>query len=248
VIVAFTSVLGETDPLRRPTLVGPGVRYLCFCDRPLPPAPPYEQVIYPVGAEGPALASRALKIRMDHPLLLDADVVLWHDAAFQLHTDPAKVTRTFLGATDMVAFRHPHRDRIADEATQIAKLGYAPADVLAAQVATYDAEGFTQTAITSTGYSLRRRTPAVEAFNAQWWAEVERWTYRDQMSVDYAIWKTGLQVAYIPGHYKDNPFATWHPFRPLHSLPRPLINRRGSPSSKPTSVGRPSGVRHRFSG
>lgn len=246
-LVVFTSVLGNTDPLRVPTHVGRNVTYYCFCDRPMTRTGPYRAIPYPVGAS-PALASRALKIRMDHPLLRDADVVLWHDAAFQLHTDPVAVANALLGDADMVAFRHPHRNQIAEEAEVIGRLGYAPAEVLAAQVQTYHDEGFTQTAITSTGYSLRRRTPRVEAFNALWWEEVSRWSYRDQMSVDYAIWKTGLHVTYIPGHYRDNPFATWHPFRPSRFSPPPLIGRRGSPSLNSTFDDRAFGVRRRSIG
>jgi hypothetical protein len=172
--------------------------------------PPYETIPYEAGPLGPRLASRALKICADHPILADYPVTLWHDAAYQLHCDPQRLADAALRTCDVVAFRHPHRDRIEDEAAVIARLGYMPADVLEAQIATYRAAGWTtQTAITSTGFCLRRRTPLVEAWQAAWWQEVATWGWRDQMSVDYALWKTGLSVTYIPGHYRDNPHARW---------------------------------------
>ncbi|HET9267506.1 MAG TPA: glycosyltransferase domain-containing protein [Vicinamibacterales bacterium] len=207
-VIVFTCVLGDTDPLRACRKV-PGVRYICFADRYLN-VPPYDILPYEAGELGPQLASRQLKILANHPALLEADVTLWHDAAYQLSCNPETLAQSYLKTADVVAMRHPHRDRIEDEAAVIARLGYMPLDTLTRQVAHYRAEGFlAQQAITSTGFCLRRRTPAVEAWQAAWWAEVARWGYRDQMSVDYALWRTGLTIEYIPGHYKDNPHARW---------------------------------------
>jgi len=214
-ITAFTCVIGPTrDRLRTPTVRNPAVRYVCFTDR--APAPePYEHVLVevpPNGARSAELFSRQLKILADHPALGTPDVLLWHDAAFELQCDPVAVARQHLQSFDLLAFRHPHRTRIEDEGTAIAALGYAAPEVLAQQAASYRAEGFTEASvITSTGFSLRRLTPAVRAFSRLWWDEVRRWTWRDQMSVDYALWKTGLRVGYVPGHYRDNPFARWYP-------------------------------------
>lgn len=232
-VVVYTTVLGTTDPLR-PCLPRPGVRYLVFADRDVHVVP-YTCIRVDVGALGARLASRQLKILANHPALLESPVTLWHDAAFQLRCHPLTLAQQSLNGHDVVAFRHPHRTQIADEAEAIAKLGYMPAAVLQAQVASYTAAGFTQSAITSTGFCLRRRTPAVEAWQAVWWAEVAQWGWRDQMSVDYALWRTGQSVTYIPGHYRDNPHAHWYcerPGRPVRSTPigswpyrRPMVPR-----------------------
>lgn len=213
-VTVFTTVLGDTDPLRPPTVVNPAVRYVVLADRPLA-VRPYVCVPIEVGPEGPCLASRRLKILADHQALEAPDVVLWHDAAFQLRADPLTVIARHLLRADLLAFRHPHRARIEQEADVLARMGVLPAATLEAQVATYRSEGWTdQRAITSTGYSIRRCTPAVRAFNKLWWSEVERWGWRDQMSVDYALWRTGLVVAHLPGHYRDNPYAKWTCYQP----------------------------------
>lgn len=212
-ITVFTAVLGETDPLRAPIRVQPGVRYLVFTNR-RTRVPPYRAIDIPADVLGPRLTSRQLKILANHPELDGARVTLWHDAAYQLDCDVPALARRELAESDLVAFRHPWRNQIADEAEAIAALGYMPRATLAAQVAAYQAEGFTQTAITSTGFCLRRHTSAVEAFQACWWGEVSRWGWRDQMSVDYALWKTGVAVRYIPGHYRDNPYARWSCYHP----------------------------------
>jgi hypothetical protein len=229
-VVAFTCLVGSTpDTLRVPGFISPSVRYVCLSDRKSSPHP-YKHVPVTVpgtGRHAAALYARQLKILADHPALGDADIILWHDAAFQLHADPALVARQALRGhpeLDMVAFAHPDRTQIEDEAVAIAKCEYADLARVKAQAAHYRAQGWTQqTVITSTGYSLRRRTDKVEAFNRFWWAEVERWCWRDQMSVDYSLWKTGVRCGYIPGHYRDNPYAKWHkvPSRPVMPMPRP---------------------------
>ena len=206
-VIVFTCTLGDTDPLR-PARHTPGVKYLCFSDKPVN-VPPYTYIPYDCGDLGPQLASRKLKILADHPELHGSDVTLWHDAAYQLHCDPQTLATSSLRTCDVVAMRHPHRNRIEDEGAAIVTLGYMPADTVAAQIAHYKGQGFSQSAITSTGFCIRRRTPAVEAWQALWWDEVARWGYRDQMSVDYALWKSEVRIHYIPGHYRDNPHARW---------------------------------------
>jgi hypothetical protein len=186
------------------------VRYLSFADAPLN-VPPYQTIPYDAGALGPRLASRQLKICADHPALEGAEVTLWHDAAFQLQCNPLTLAEGALLTSDVVAFRHPHRNRIEAEAEAVASLGYMPRDIVRRQVAAYRAAGFThQHAITSTGFCLRRKTPQVEAWQQAWWHEVMLWGWRDQLSVDYALWKTELAVLYIAGHYRHNPYAVWH--------------------------------------
>ncbi len=209
-LTVFTCIVGKTDTLKRPTVINPNVRYVCLSDQPQA-VPPYQYVPIDASTLGPRLLSRKLKILADHPSLEQPDVVLWHDAAFRMDYEPIRLTTEALSdGIDMLAFRHPHRTQIEDEAAAIAKWGWVPLETLQRQVATYRAEGFRQDMISSTGFWLRRLTPAVQAFSRFWWAEVERWGWRDQMSVDYAIWRTGVRLKYIPGHYRHNPYAKWH--------------------------------------
>lgn len=226
-IAVYTTMLGETDPVRCPTVFNPKVRYVCFTDRPARIPRPYLPVPIALHGEPSTLASRRLKILASHPALGSARVTIWHDAAFQLMSDPLALVKEHLADRDMLAFRHPHRSQIEDEAAVIARLGYAPADVLQAQIATYRAEGFpVRDVITSTGFCIRRMTDPVIEFGARWWGEVERWSWRDQMSVDYALWRSPtVKVAYIPGHYRDNTFAKWHPDSTWKRRPRRLARR-----------------------
>lgn len=208
-VTAFTCTFGKTDSLKTPLQVNPAVRYVCLSDQ-WHEVPPYECVLVPCDPDGARLLSRQVKILANHPSLHDPDVTLWHDAAYQLDCDPVEVAARTLTDRNMVAFRHPHRTQIEDEAVAIQRWGYVPFETMQRQIAAYRAEGFTQRSITSTGFCLRRMSDRIRAFNRRWWREVETWGWRDQMSVDYAMWRTGIQVTYITGHYRDNPYAKWH--------------------------------------
>ena len=214
--VIFTSILGQTDRIKPPLIhrwgVGSGLRFVCLTDNPTLVCPPYEMVVIDTTPLGPCLTSRQIKILANHPALGSPAITLWHDAAYQLTIDPRIAVRQALRQADMLALRHPSRDRIEDEAIACAQFGFAPLDQLERQVAAYRASGWVdQTCITTTGYCIRRHSPAMAAFNARWWAEVEHWTYRDQMSVDYALAQhPSIRVAYLTGHYRRNPYAKWH--------------------------------------
>ena len=212
-VVVFTCAFGETDAVKAPTVVNPDVKYVALTGaQNAPRVYPYERVVVNCerSVDAERLKSREVKILADHPALAGADVTLWHDAAFRMDTDPVELVGLALTDRNMVAFIHPDRTQIEDEAVAIAHWGHVSLDVALAQCAAYRAEGFVQGAITSTGLCVRRRNAQIRAFNEFWWAQVRRWGWRDQMSVDYSLWRTRVQPAYIEGHYRDNPFARFH--------------------------------------
>jgi hypothetical protein len=214
-LAVFTSVLGpHTDGLKDPKVVNPNVLHVCFTDQPLKSK--HWRIEHMDATDDPKLKSRRLKI-LGHPLVNDADATLWMDAAYQLKCDPVPVAKQWLKRAELVGLIHRDRTTIAQEAEQIAKLGLAPAEVVRDQVASYLADGFgpQQERITMTGFMFRRHCPHVSEFNALWWDQVRTRCWRDQMSVDYCIWKTGLSVDYLPYHYQSMPLARWF-YLPRH--------------------------------
>lgn len=224
-VTVFTCAIGATDVLRPPSVINRQCRYLAFSDRPSVPHP-YRLIPVPTPATlaETQLLARQIKIQANRPELGTSSVLLWHDASFRLDCDPATVVTTYLQAYDVLAFAHPHRHSIEEEAEVIAAFGYSPKETLDAQLQRYRADGFGGPGrLTTTGFCVRRMTDRVRAFNALWWSEVERWSWRDQMSVDYAIWKTGVKFGYLPGHYRDNRFVKFHLQYPARVIRRPMV-------------------------
>lgn len=218
-IVVFTTVLGKTDMLRAPRYQVSDIEYLCLTDDPMLEVPGWSIITVPAPVD-PIRESRHLKI-VAHETVGEfydnVDATLWIDAAYELMIDPMPIADRWLWRTDMLAMKHPDRTNIDAEATELVRLQRAPSQLLEAQIADYRINGFDpkqQTVITSTGFCFRRNAPRVNRFNAMWWRLFEAAGHtRDQMSVDYAIRRSGIDVTYLAGHYRDNPYARWHSAR-----------------------------------
>lgn len=226
--VAYTCVLGnDTDPLREPTAWDPEWNYVCFTDnvklvQRLQRARVSWHPILTRGVRCPCLSSRQIKI-LSHRYFPWVTHSLWIDAAYRLDSSPG-AAMGLLGDADFLAMRHPHRNRISEEAEAIVRLGLAPEAAVRKQLEDYRSEGWDteespQQAISSTGYLLRRHSPKMELFESMWFEQLKKYCYRDQMSVDYVVWKTGVRVNYILGHYRDNPYAKWFLYRPVRCHP-----------------------------
>lgn len=205
-MIVYTTVFGETKPLHEPA-IDTDARFVCFTDQPIS-SQRWEIIRTPVTAT-PARDCRRLK-QLSHVVFPEATSTLWIDSCFSLRMDPLEVAA--MHEEPVVAFRHPHRSRITDEAEVIIDYGKAREDSIRSQLAAYRADGFDteaspQTRLTAGGFLIRRHTEAVKRFNESWHHEVQARSLRDQMSLDYALWKTRVSVGYLQGTHLDNRYA-----------------------------------------
>lgn len=205
-LVVYTTVFGQTKPLHEPAAAS-DARFICFTDQPIT-SDRWEIVRVPPTST-PSRECRRLK-QLSHIVFPSAHFTLWTDSNFSLKVDPVELLQRY--PYPVTTFRHPHRKRIRDEAGVIISHGKGKAATISAQLAAYQAEGFDteenpQRMISAGGFVLRRHTEAVKRFNEVWFHEVQTRSLRDQMSIDYAAWKTGLRIHYFPGTYLDNEVA-----------------------------------------
>jgi hypothetical protein len=205
-LIVYTAALGDTDAVQAPLVVQRDVRYLCFSDRPCPD--PYEWIrVKP--SDDLRLQSRVYKVRADHRALQGATMTLWHDASYQL-TDSLDWVPQMLQQSALAGIAHHRHRRIEDEAIAIADRGFVRVRRAWKLVCQYRDRGFLgETAVTMGGLLARRICPEVQAFNALWWREVQRWNGRDQACLDYAAWAAGIKVVHLSGWLRNNPFAVW---------------------------------------
>ena len=214
-VAVFTCTLGATDPLHTPSLIAEGVDYFCVTDTMLPTLSVWRPVQYAFTGDS-AHASRRVKIGL-HKIVKqvapDCDVYIWIDAAYELHVDPRVFIPSILRA-DFGLLVHPHRTSIVDEAAAILKRDkppHPPKELLDRQVDRYLGEHYPDLALSSTGLFVRRNEMRTQKFNTAWWLEFNAYRHtRDQMSFDYVVWRRGMTIHYLEGHYRANPYATWH--------------------------------------
>lgn len=209
-IVVVTALIGPTESAPPAKEGIPGTRFVAYADREVPG---WTQREAPKGYPRQAARRAKMVVLDDFPR---EQWSIWIDASFDLIADPREVIiAAAMTGCDVVAFRHPDRCRIKDEGREVVKQGLAPKDLVHRQLESYRLAGFDrddnpQKALTTTGFLVRRHTDAAHAFTRRWHDEIEHWTIRDQLSVDYAAWRTGVEIGYFHGHYRDNAFARYN--------------------------------------
>lgn len=217
-LIVYTAAFGNTDPLQEPETTA-GARFVCFTDQPFK-SKRWEIVRMPT-QEAPTRASRVLKLN-PHRLFTGADASLWMDACFSLRTPFSDLLAQY--PHEIITFRHRDRQRIVDEAHEIARIGKAKPITVFRQLATYQSEGFDtannrMAELSCNGVVMRRHTPRVAALNEAWTREIEQHTLRDQMSLDYVAWKLGLKLGRWPGTHAENPHFGYRYFkRPVNDF------------------------------
>jgi len=201
-ITVITAIFGGYDILREPLVRSPECRYICYTDHPV--SSETWEIRIPTNLDGlPARRARR------HKILAEADTpfILWHDGSIQLKCDPV-VLLPYIKGTNLVAWQHPWRSCLYDEAQMCIEQERGNRQEIESQVARYRAEGVpAQLTMIETGFLLRRNCLEQQTFNKTWWAEIEAGSWRDQISFPYVAWRTNTNYNLFPGKLRYNRWA-----------------------------------------
>ena len=216
-IIVYTAIFGRIDRLWSVHPLARGdCQHVAFVDRPLPE----------VGLwDGKALIGGTSKTRAIPPIweqcevdphfglrrsarhykavphrYLDADVFIWVDGNVRLLAAPEVIVDKYLGDADLAIFKHPDRGCLYVEAEFCAKIGKDDPMVLQQQVDRYKAAGMpAKWGLPETRCVIRRNTPQMRDLGDAWWAELEHYSVRDQVSIPFVCWRAGVRWKEIPG-------------------------------------------------
>lgn len=147
----------------------------------------------------PNLDAKKYKV-LSHQTFPDAEYTLWIDGSIRISASPAPLISQYLGDADMAVFAHPHRICIYQEAAECITKRLDNPRRIYAQVARYTQCGYPENnGLAEATIILRRNTEKVRCFNEIWWEEIINGSRRDQISLDYAAWKTQLKYKVIKG-------------------------------------------------
>jgi hypothetical protein len=149
--------------------------------------------------------NRAAKRPKTHPTeYTAAPASVWVDASFAVASDTFVVD--VLAVADPVAqFDHPWRGCVFDEATASAPIPKYAGQPILAQAAEYGRAGMPPGwGLWATGVIARHHTPDVVDWGRAWAAEIDRWSFQDQISHPYVCWRTGIRPAPLPGTHLGN--------------------------------------------
>jgi hypothetical protein len=134
----------------------------------------------------------------------DAPQSIWIDGSVCVQA--AQFAVQALGLADPIAqFDHPERDCILTEAAVSEAMPKYAGEPIGGQAQTYlDAGHPPQWGLWATTVIARQHTKAVKEFGYLWLAEMERWSFQDQISQPHCLRESGLRPSLLPGYYRDN--------------------------------------------
>lgn len=205
VTTVYTAIFGSNglyDKLMEPPVL-PNVEYHCYTNGGLTS----ERVVvhHPLATPPPWLESRQYKTLAHQNGYQNS---LWLDG--RIH--PTGLLGQFLGEVsqqEFALFRHPYSQTLEEEAERCLDRGYLTNRAqVERQLATYRQEGYVDNFMGANGIIFRRNTAIVRQVNELWWAQVQQWPTRDELSLPYVCWKLGFRPHVIERNLFEEPAFT----------------------------------------
>lgn len=203
-VCIYTTLFGGIDKLPPILVKEPGVDYICFTD--------HEEI-----ADGwerrpcePAYASLNLSAKiykvLPHRFLAEYDYSMFVDA----NTVIAGRMKDFIGSylidRDFAMWAHPERTDPYIEMCSIVEAERHEPTALVEQMQAYSEAGLPREAGMYEASFIWRRHGAghVVTLMESWWDEINAHSVRDQLSLSYLTWKTGLRPAVIDDRFGNS--------------------------------------------
>lgn len=167
----------------------------------------------------PRLQARIVKM-FGWQLVSGYDYYIWVDSSCTLSgPDSVKLFLEQCQDVDVVAFKHPNRASIQEEADYLRhrlaiNCTYVTPryenELIDEQLAEIQADkSFTdQNLFASTGM-VYRNNDAVKEMMKEWWYHTSRYHLIDQLSLPYVLAKSGLRVKVLPDKYSNSAYITY---------------------------------------
>ena len=208
--VAYTCVVGDYDRLREDAARTSSAidAFVCFGDDATrPPPPPWRQ--QPLDARARQSAPREVNRwhkLFPHELLPAARASVYRDGNLRLEQDYGDYIAVLRrSGAALGAFRHPAGRSVAEEVNSArAQDRFTVRDLerVDAQLARYAREGFDLETPISANYLLVRdhEHPLLADAMQLWWQQLANESGRDQISLQYVVWKSRLPFIWLDDH------------------------------------------------
>ena len=192
----YTSLMGTYDTLKTPIVISSDWDYICYTNNPKLKSKIWEIRFVNHKKLHDARLARKIWI-LNHKYADGYDVSISIGAQIQPLCDLDVFLDKFLpidDKIDMSIARHPNRKCIYHEAQQCLRQIRDIPNTIIEQMNFYKQEGFPKNnGLVATGVIIRKHNrPNVEKHCEKWWEQVRKWSFRDQLSFNYILWKYNL--------------------------------------------------------
>lgn len=193
-IAIFTAITGKYDALMLPEVFDSRFDYIVFTDNPIPDSGIYDvrPIQYFNGDN-----TRAARFIKTHPhwLLKDYDLAIWIDSNIMVTGEIQDIVYDFVKSKKPVgAIPHPYRQSVYEEARECKKQLKDNVDDIEAQVKHYKSVGFDNGDLIESNFMIfDLKNSRVNDFLNTWWGQIEKFSKRDQLSLNFALDKTSTK-------------------------------------------------------
>jgi GT2 family glycosyltransferase len=173
-----------------------------------------------------------------HLLLPDYDIAIWIDAHIMILGNIYPMIARFVASKSAVAaVPHPGRTSIYEELGACIQRKIDDAETMREQVARYRAAGFDHSDLIETNLMMfRLPDQRARAFLDIWWREIDSYSKRDQLSVNYALQKAGIawhRLTQRPQSARDHPRLVLVPHDAAAGAAQKLVDALQGPMVDP---------------
>ena len=199
-VAVYTAIIGKYDKLEEPKFVSPYCDYFIFTDAEVPDNSTWKKRCLPTTREylelGNYQRAKYFKI-FPHKLFPQYDYSIWVDGNITIVGDLIPFINR-MGNKSMAEFKHPNNDCAYNEAYSIVSQGKAQGYEVRRQIEQYRKEGFPD------HYGLFENSFIIRKHNDEkciqlmdmWWNQMKQFTWRDQLSLSYVLWKSGFGMEF----------------------------------------------------
>jgi len=193
--VIYTAVFGKASRFRMPKISHRDVEKICFTDLDL------EDNFYQKRTMNltPLISVRAQRFVK---ICIPDEIFNNYEYSFYLdYKHPTTINFNWLMShiaygTDFLAPQHKERDCIYDEAVKCIKKGKGNRGTILKQMDFYQKENYpVDNGLYATYWLFRRHTKKLKELSKLWWKQLEKYSFRDQISLPYVIRKHGIKIS-----------------------------------------------------
>lgn len=194
-LTVYTVIFGRYDSLCESMYKDKRVKYVCYTDDRTIQSDVWEVRYVDREYENPILESRKYKL-LPHKFI-EKDYSIYIDANVRFDKSPLDYLNTYLLSEDMLFIPHEARDCVYEEVACCLLGERDSAQRLIHQAYTYCEDGCPQHSGLFWGGLIGRKHTSSKtiAFNEEWWEQFKKYSYRDQISLGYLIWKNNPQIS-----------------------------------------------------
>ncbi|TKX40350.1 glycosyltransferase domain-containing protein [Halorubrum sp. CGM4_25_10-8A] len=192
--VVYTAVFGDYDVVLPPKCLNDCLEFVCFTDSPEKIPEPWNVRTLSEQTLSPKLKSGKVKT-LPHRYFPEYHQSIWVDANIGITGDIDKLLEEQLIDFNLAVPEHPYRSCIYNEAEALMERGIIEPEVTQALLQKYERDGFPKNfGLSETRVLLRNhQNTSVKRSMDTWWEEYHQGPERDQLSFEYAMWKSGLE-------------------------------------------------------